>query len=51
MVDEAGRVVGVVFADSLDSADTAYAVSATQAMDAVASGVGATSAVRTGGCT
>ncbi len=51
VVDEAGRVVGVVFADSLDSADTAYAVSATQAMDAVASGVGATSAVRTGGCT
>ena len=51
VVDQAGRVVGVVFADSLDSAETAYAVSAGAAMDAVATGVGATSAVRTGGCT
>jgi S1-C subfamily serine protease len=51
VVDASGRVVGVVFADSLDSPDTAYAISANQAMDAVASGVGATSAVRTGGCT
>jgi S1-C subfamily serine protease len=51
VVDSAGRVVGVVFADSLDSPDTAYAISANQAMDAVASGAGATSAVRTGGCT
>jgi S1-C subfamily serine protease len=51
VVDQAGRVVGVVFANSLDSAQTAYAVSANQAMDAVAAGAGATSAVRTGACT
>jgi len=51
VVNEAGRVVGIIFANSLDSSETAYAVSANQAMDAVGAGAGATAAVRTGGCT
>ena len=50
VVDPAGKVVGVVFASSLDSDDTGYAMTASQVSDAVTAGVASVDEVRTGAC-
>jgi S1-C subfamily serine protease len=50
VVDSAGRVVGVVFAASVTSSDTGYALSSAQVAQAVASGKVASRAVSTQGC-
>lgn len=51
VVNKAGDVVGVVFASSLDSDDTGYAMTAEQVAPAVSEGVTAADEVRTGSCT
>jgi S1-C subfamily serine protease len=50
IVDSAGRVVGVVFAASVTSDDTGYALSTTQVSQAAAAGRIATTPTSTGGC-
>ncbi|HEV7209672.1 MAG TPA: MarP family serine protease [Mycobacteriales bacterium] len=45
-----GTVYGVIFAASTDTADTGYALTATEVASDVAGGRGATAAVSTGGC-
>lgn len=45
-----GTVVGIVFAASLDDAETAYAFTAREALPAIALGVASTAAVSTGQC-
>jgi S1-C subfamily serine protease len=51
VVDRNGKVVGVVFASSVDSDNTGYAMTAEQVAPAVTGGVSAVSEVRTGACT
>jgi S1-C subfamily serine protease len=51
VLDSRGRVVGVVFASSLDHEDTGYAMTAKQVAPAVSSGVAASEPVDTGRCT
>ena len=51
VVDKQGEVVGVVFASSLDSDDTGYALTAEEVAPAAAEGVTAVDEVRTGSCT
>jgi S1-C subfamily serine protease len=50
VVDSAGRVVGVVFAASVTSSDTGYALSSRQVAQAAASGRIASRSVSTEGC-
>jgi S1-C subfamily serine protease len=50
VVDSAGRVVGVVFAASITSGDTGYALSASQVGQPAASGRIASRTVSTQGC-
>jgi S1-C subfamily serine protease len=50
VVDSAGRVVGVVFAASVTSSDTGYALSAHQVAPAAASGLSSSRSVSTQGC-
>lgn len=50
LVDEAGQVVGVVFARSLDDPGTGYALTLEEVAGDLAMGVGARSAVPTGAC-
>jgi S1-C subfamily serine protease len=49
-VSTAGRVLGMVFAASVSSADTGYALTAAQIARSAAAGIGARTAVSTGGC-
>ena len=51
VVDQSGQVVGVVFANSLDSDDTGYAMTSQQVAPAVAEGVAAVDFVGSGPCT
>jgi S1-C subfamily serine protease len=50
VIDSAGRVVGVVFAASVTSSDTGYALSSQQVTQAAASGRISSQAVSTEGC-
>jgi S1-C subfamily serine protease len=50
VIDSAGRVVGMVFAASVTSSDTGYALSSQQVTQAAASGRIASQAVSTQGC-
>lgn len=50
VVDEAGAVVGVIFAASVTDADTGYALTAAQVQDAAADGAGSSVEVGTGDC-
>lgn len=50
LVSSAGRVLGVVFAASVTSKDTGYALTANQVAQAAASGLTSHSEVGTGGC-
>jgi S1-C subfamily serine protease len=51
VLDARGRVVGIVFASSLDYESTGYAMTAEQVSPAVSAGVAATEPVDTGACT
>ena len=50
VVNDAGKVVGVVFASSLDSDDTGYAMTADEVSEAVTAGTAAAGEVHTGSC-
>lgn len=50
VVDTRGALVGVVFAKSLDDAQTGYALTLTEVRSDITAGVAATDAVGTGGC-
>jgi S1-C subfamily serine protease len=50
VVNEEGKVVGVVFASSLDNDDTGYAMTSRQVSTAVTQGLTSTAAVGTGSC-
>jgi S1-C subfamily serine protease len=50
VVDSAGHVVGVVFAASVTSGDTGYAVSSRQVTQAAATGQASSRSVSTQGC-
>jgi S1-C subfamily serine protease len=50
LVDPAGELVGVVFAKSLDDAETGYALTMAEARGTIDAGVAAADAVDTGGC-
>ena len=50
VLDEQGRVVGVVFARSLDDPDTGYALTLAEVSRGVAMAVGETRGVATGAC-
>jgi S1-C subfamily serine protease len=50
LVSTQGKVLGVVFAASVSSSDTGYALTADQVADAAAEGADDTAAVSTGGC-
>jgi len=50
VLDNRGRVVGIVFAASLDDESTGYAMTSEQVSDAVAAGVAAERPVNTGPC-
>ena len=50
VVNDAGKVVGVVFASSLDSDDTGYAMTADEVSEAVTAGTTAAGEVHTGSC-
>jgi len=51
VVDRNGKVVGVVFASSVDSDNTGFAMTAEQVAPAVTEGVSAVNEVQTGACT
>ncbi|GAA3632696.1 MarP family serine protease [Kineosporia mesophila] len=50
VLDPSGNVVGVVFAKSLDDADTGYALTMDEARDAIKTGAAQTKRVSTGNC-
>jgi hypothetical protein len=50
VVDSTGRVVGMIFAASVTSGDTGYALSAQQVAQAAAAGRISSRPVSTGGC-
>ena len=50
LLDTDGEVVGVVFAKSLDDAETGYALTLDQAGSVIEAGAAARAAVSTGGC-
>ena len=50
LIDTSGRLVGVVFAKSLDDPSTGYALTAQEVRGEIKAGVGARTAVQSGGC-